>query len=102
MIVSMFSVRVPEQAIAGFEASWSKRAGQVDQMPGFRGMEVLRNGAEPGAYIVLTRWDSRADFERWASSPQFSAGHAHGGGGAATGAEGTGVTFYEIVPSTPT
>ena len=99
MIVSMFSVRVPEQAIAGFEASWSKRAGQVDSMPGFRGMEVLRKGDEPGAYIVLTRWESREDFERWASSPQFGAGHAHSGD---SGAEGAGVTFYDIVPSAPT
>ena len=48
MIVSMFHVSVPPQAMEPFERSWRQRAGKVDAMPGFRGLEVLRAGDTPG------------------------------------------------------
>ena len=96
MIVSMFHARVPAEATARFEQSWRQRAGRVDGMPGFRGLEVLRDGSEPGHYIVLTRWEARADFEGWANSSEFTAGHARSGG---TGAQGGTVDFYEVLPS---
>ncbi|MFI5273069.1 MAG: antibiotic biosynthesis monooxygenase family protein [Ktedonobacterales bacterium] len=96
MIVSLFHVQVPPQATQGFEQSWAKRAGLVDAMPGFRGIDVLKDAQEPGKYIVLTRWESREDFERWANSPEFVAGHARGTQGA-----GTGIHFYEALPTTP-
>ncbi len=96
MIVSMFHVQVPAEMAARFEQSWKHRAGQVDKMAGFRGLEVLRNGEEPGTYIVLTRWESKEDFERWAHSPEFVAGHARSG---QTGAQGGGVSFYEVLES---
>ena len=95
MIVSMFHVQVPAPAIEPFEKSWSQRAGLVDSMPGFRGLEVLRDGETPGAYIVLTHWDSRQDFERWASSPAFQAGHAQSSGSA----QGTQIRFFEVLGS---
>ncbi|HEX6820248.1 MAG TPA: antibiotic biosynthesis monooxygenase [Ktedonobacterales bacterium] len=96
MIVSMFHIRVPEAAVTGFEQSWRQRSGMVDSMPGFRGLEVLRDGQTPGAYIVLTHWETKEDYERWATSPAFAAGHARTG---QTGAEGSGLTFYEVLPS---
>jgi heme oxygenase (mycobilin-producing) len=99
MIVSMFHVRVPAEVVAGFERSWQHRAGQVDKMPGFRGLEVLRDGQEAGQYVVLTRWDSREDFERWANSPEFSAGHARSSQGGPGGAQGTDIAFYEVLES---
>jgi heme-degrading monooxygenase HmoA len=75
MIVSMFNVTVPEEAREGFERSWSGRAGMVDQMPGFRGLEVLRAQEESGRYIVLTHWETREDFERWLESSAFGTAH---------------------------
>lgn len=99
MIVSMFHVQVPAEAVVGFERSWQHRAGQVDRMPGFRGLEVLRDGQEAGKYIVLTRWEAREDFERWANSPEFAAGHAHAGQSGPGGAQGTGIAFYEVLES---
>ena len=96
MIVSLFHVTVPAQAVAPFEQSWRQRAGKVDAMPGFRGLEVLHSGDTPGKYIVLTRWETREDFDNWASSPAFASGHARKGG---NGAEGGGVEFYEVIQS---
>jgi heme oxygenase (mycobilin-producing) len=96
MIVSMFRMSVPAEAIVPFERSWQQRAGKVDTMPGFRGLEVLRAGDTPGKYIVLTRWETREDYDRWANGPEFVVGHARTGD---TGAEGGGVEFYEVIPS---
>ncbi|HEV8191028.1 MAG TPA: antibiotic biosynthesis monooxygenase [Ktedonobacterales bacterium] len=83
MIVSIFNVTVPEEAREGFERSWSGRAGMVDQMPGFRGLEVLRSRQEAGRYVVLTHWETREDFERWLESSAFGTAHQRGGQGAA-------------------
>jgi heme oxygenase (mycobilin-producing) len=96
MIAAMFRVKVPEQALQAFEQSWTGRAGLVDQMPGFRGLEVLRDEQEAGSYIVLTHWEKREDFDQWASSPAFTAGHMRSG---ESGASGGGVSFYEVLPS---
>ena len=104
MIVSFFHVTVPAERAAGFEASWSKRAGLVDSMQGFQGRDVLRDEAKPGHYVVLTRWATKADFEAWSSSPEFAMGHSHSNANAGSpGAPAAGgIEFYEVVPSTPT
>ena len=102
MIVSFFHMTVPAERAAGFEASWSKRAGLVDRMNGFQGMDVLRDEAVPSHYVVLTRWATKADFEAWASSPEFAMGHSHTNAGGAGGTAAGNIEFYEVVPSTPT
>ncbi len=99
MIVNMFHVQVPAERAAAFEGSWSQRAGMVDHMPGFQGMEVLRDGQQAGHYLVVTHWDTKEDFERWASSPEFTAGHARTGGPG--GPTGGALEFFEVIPSNP-
>ena len=101
MIVNLFHVTVPVEHAGPFERSWTQRAGLVDTMPGFRGMEVLRDGGQPGRYIILTRWDSREQFDAWANSPAFTAGHARTNSGEAGNAAGGDLEFFDIVPSTP-
>ncbi len=96
MIVSMFNVTVPEEAREGFERSWSGRAGRVDQMPGFRGLEVLRSQREPGRYVVLMHWDTREDFERWQESSAFAASHERTGQ-SAPGAQPGSVEVWDIL-----
>lgn len=101
MLVSFFHVTVPPERAEAFERSWMQRAGLVDAMAGFQGMEVLRDGTTPGRYVVVTRWDSRDHFDAWANSPQFVAGHAHTNAGGAGGPTGGGLEFFEVVPSAP-
>lgn len=62
-----------------FEENFRRRAGLVDQMPGFLHNQVMRpvNAGDP--YIVLTYWQSRADFEAWIKSDSFTQGHARSG-----------------------
>jgi heme oxygenase (mycobilin-producing) len=65
----------PDYAEA-FEERFQNRARMVDTMPGFLFNQVLRPSAPGQPYIVLTYWDSYADFEAWTSSEAFREGHA--------------------------
>jgi heme oxygenase (mycobilin-producing) len=65
----------PDYAEA-FEERFANRARMVDTMPGFLFNQVLRPSAPGQPYIVLTYWDSYADFEAWTSSEAFREGHA--------------------------
>lgn len=59
-----------------FEDRFSERVAKVDERPGFVRMEVLRpTGDEP--YVVLTYWESEADFEAWTDSEDFREAHAN-------------------------
>jgi len=68
----------PDHAEA-FEERFRTRAGMVDTMPGFIKNEVLRPLAEGDPYVVLTYWESKAEFEAWTSSDAFRQGHARSG-----------------------
>lgn len=62
-----------------FEDNFHKRAGLVDDMPGFIYNQVLRPVKEGDPYIVLTLWESREHFEGWTKSDAFVKGHARSG-----------------------
>lgn len=68
----------PDYAEA-FEERFRNRAGQVDTMPGFLFNQVLRPTREGEPYVVLTYWESYADFEAWTASEAFREGHARSG-----------------------
>jgi len=62
-----------------FEENFRNRAGLVDKMPGFLSNQVLRPVKAGEPYVVLTLWDSRADFDAWVQSDAFKQGHARSG-----------------------
>jgi len=59
-----------------FERLFATRARLVDRMPGFIANQVLRPLAPGDPYVVQTLWATRADFTSWATSEEFTAGHA--------------------------
>ncbi|MGB5835199.1 MAG: antibiotic biosynthesis monooxygenase [Thiohalocapsa sp.] len=59
-----------------FEARFRRRAGQVEQQPGFVRMEVMRPETDQTPYVVLTAWESRVAFDAWLKSDDFKAAHA--------------------------
>ncbi len=61
-----------------FEHLFRTRARAIDRLPGFRGMYVLRPQREGDAYLVVSHWDSEADFQAWLKSPEFLEGHKRG------------------------
>ncbi|NJN96923.1 MAG: antibiotic biosynthesis monooxygenase [Anaerolineales bacterium] len=64
---------------AQFEERFTNRAREVDKMPGFVRNQVLRPANPEDPYIVLTEWQSQADFEAWVNSDAFKKGHAQSG-----------------------
>lgn len=54
------------------------RARAIDRIPGFRGMYVLRPQKEGDPNLVVSHWESEADFRAWAQSPEFLEGHMRG------------------------
>ena len=61
-----------------FEELFRTRARAIDRMPGFRGMYVLRPQKEGDPYLVVSHWESEADFRAWVQSPEFLDGHKRG------------------------
>ena len=64
-----------EQVVERFE----NNRGYVQDFPGFVSMEVLRS-SEGDEVLVITRWESRAAFDAWVRSEEFSKAHGRGGG----------------------
>jgi heme oxygenase (mycobilin-producing) len=74
VVMNRFYVK-PEYA-AQFEARIQNRPRLVEQQPGFIRVQLLRPMAPTDPYIVLTLWQSQADFEAWVKADTFTARHA--------------------------
>jgi len=61
-----------------FEELFSTRAKAIDTMPGFKNMEVLKPSDNSNGYLIVSHWNSEADFKQWTSSPEFIEGHKRG------------------------
>jgi heme-degrading monooxygenase HmoA len=85
--VAINVLTVPPAMRQELERRFANRAGEVDRMDGFEHFELLRPVSGQDAYLVYTRWDSKASFEEWTRSPAFGQGHAQASadGPAATG-----------------
>lgn len=79
MITVMNRIFVKAEYAEQFEARFRERARLVDGMKGFIRNEVLRPSQEGKPYIVLTYWESKADFENWTQSDEFRQGHSRSG-----------------------
>ncbi|MCH7593822.1 MAG: antibiotic biosynthesis monooxygenase [Chloroflexi bacterium] len=75
-IVIINAIEVPEGKGEALEARFRARAGEVENMPGFEGFELLRPVEGESRYFVYTRWESQEAFEAWVRSPEFTRGHA--------------------------
>lgn len=61
-----------------FEELFGSRAKQIDTMPGFVGMQVLRPSKEGDAYLIVSHWENEASFKAWTKSETFLEGHKRG------------------------
>jgi heme oxygenase (staphylobilin-producing) len=74
MHVAINRLRVPAEYADHLERAFSHASSLAD-VPGFRAFKFLKN--EQGEeYLVLTEWNSRADFEAWTQSDAFSRAHS--------------------------
>ena len=79
MFVVMNRIPVNSDYTDQFEERFRNRAGEVDKMKGFVRNQVLRPDSAEDPYIVMTYWQSKADFEAWVNSDAFKKGHAKSG-----------------------
>ena len=79
-----------------FEQRFAKRAGQIDQQPGFVLMEVLKPRGDDTPYVVLTHWQDEQAFENWVGSEDFKLAHQNPMDRNAF-LEGGGIERYEVV-----
>lgn len=75
-VVRINAIEVPEGMGEVLEERFGKRAGAVDDAPGFEGFELLRPTDGSNTYYVYTRWASEEDFNNWRESDQFGEGHS--------------------------
>ncbi|GAA6172778.1 hypothetical protein NBRC116592_24480 [Colwellia sp. KU-HH00111] len=64
--------------IERMEYLFSTRAREIDNIPGFQHMEVLKPMASQdpdAAFLVISHWDSMDCFENWTKSEEFKKGH---------------------------
>lgn len=69
-----FITTQPDYA-ARMENLFQTRAGFIDHCKGFRKMQVLRPREDANEYLVISEWDSEADFQNWTQSAEFQHGH---------------------------
>jgi heme-degrading monooxygenase HmoA len=74
-IVRINAITVPRDKADELERRFAARAGEVASSPGFEAFELLRPTDEREEFLVYTRWRSEEDFDAWANSAAFSAGH---------------------------
>ena len=102
MFTVMNRITVNPEYAEQFEERFRQRAHLVDGMPGFVRNEVLRPTQPGKPYIVLTYWESRADFERWTQSDAFKQGHARSGSLPREAFSGPNeLEMHEVLPSGP-
>jgi heme-degrading monooxygenase HmoA len=75
-VVKFNVLTVPEGAGATLEERFAKRAGLVEDQPGFEEFQLLRPVEGTDKYLVYTRWRSEEDFQNWVSGQAFRQGHA--------------------------
>lgn len=61
-----------------FEELFGTRAKQIDTMPGFVDMQVLRPSKEGDSYLIVSHWESEDSFKNWTKSETFIEGHKLG------------------------
>jgi heme-degrading monooxygenase HmoA len=79
-IVKINAITVPADSGDELARRFAKRAGAVDNQPGFEGFELLQPADDRTTWLVMTRWKDEESFQAWLNSSSFGA--AHGGTGA--------------------
>jgi len=98
-VVKINAIEVAPERGAELEERFASRAGEVENMPGFLGFELLRPVSGETRYFVYTRWESEDDYQAWRTSLAFTRGHAQASRdrGEAPVAQASSLLEFEVV-----
>ena len=89
-VVKINAITVPEGGGDELARRFAKRAGAVDNQPGFEEFQLLRPADDRNTWLVYTRWKDEESFLAWVNGSAFQHGHKQAEGAAqpvATGSE---------------
>ena len=69
-------LRIDPAGVDDLERAFEQRLREVEEATGFRGLEVWRDLADPGAYVMVSWWDSEAEFRSYMGSEAHRRSHA--------------------------
>ncbi len=97
MILALSRFRVKNGMEAEVRAAFVARPRRVEDAPGFAGLEVLTETADPSAFVLVTRWHDEGSFSTWHRGPLHHAAHAFMPPGLKLDPEGTELIVAERV-----
>lgn len=63
--VNITALKFPDGLQEEIEKRFAARRKEVDAAPGFQEFELLRPAFGEDRYFVVTRWNSREDYDNW-------------------------------------
>jgi len=76
MYVSVSRLRVEPSATEELVEAFRSRVHLVDHFDGFLGLEVWLSDQDMGEVLMVSRWNTRADFTAYMKSTEHKASHA--------------------------
>jgi len=73
--VAVSELVVPEAGRDALRAAFLDRLGEVDQWPGFQGLQVLADLADPCSLMMISWWDSQQCFSDYMKSDDHRQSH---------------------------
>jgi heme-degrading monooxygenase HmoA len=70
------AIAIGELGVETLEEAFRHRLGEVDDWPGFRRLEVWRDGRSVGRYLMVSWWDSREQYAAYMRSESHRRSHA--------------------------
>ena len=75
MIVVASRIRVTSENAEALAEQYRRRGRVAETLPDCLGVEVLRHLERPDEFVVYTRWEDRAAYERYRLHPAFREAH---------------------------
>jgi len=75
MILVVSKFRVANGLEAAVREAFVNRPRQVDEAPGFLGIESFTDCRDPSVFYLVTRWSDEEPFRRWHGSPEHKRSH---------------------------
>lgn len=69
-------LRIDPEGVDDLERAFEGRLGEVEDAPGFRGLEVWADWHDSGAYVMVSWWDTEEAFRSYMGSDAHRRSHA--------------------------